>query len=64
MSINRLRSVTKESQRGSSPSPRQDDRSGVCVSSNMIGRSQASIVHGKRVRWRKASVASARTQRD
>jgi hypothetical protein len=34
------------------------------VSSNMIGRSQGSIVAGTRVRLRSASVASARTQRD
>jgi hypothetical protein len=48
---------------GSAASPFQCESSAVWVSSNMIGRSQGSIVAGTSVLLRSASVASARTQR-
>ena len=44
--------------------PFQCIRSAVWVSSNMIGRSHASIITGISVLLRSASVASARTQRE
>ena len=61
---NRATSARKPSHTLSVVSPCQCARSAVCVSSNMIGRSHASIMHGTSVRFRSASVASARTQRD
>ena len=60
---NRFTSARKASQTLSSAAPCQWARSAVCVSSNMIGRSQGSIMQGTRVLLRSASVASARTQR-
>lgn len=47
-----------------SPAPRQSMSCAVCVSSNLIGRSQASIMAGTKVLLRSVSVASARTRRE
>src|ERR1700745_3035313 len=49
---------------GSRSSPRQCESAAVCTSSNMIGRSQGSIITGIKVFFRSAKAASARTHRD
>ena len=64
MSMNWRTSARNARHAGSCASPLQRERSAVCVSSNMIGKSQDSIRAGTSVRLRSASVASARTQRE
>src|SRR5437868_1926197 len=64
LATNRLTSDRNASQALSAGSPCQCDSSAVWVSSNMIGRSQGSMVTGTSVLLRSARVASARTQRE
>ncbi len=63
-STKRRTSATKLCHAASPAAPDHAERSAVCVSSNMIGRSHGSIITGTSVLLRSPTVASARTQRD